>query len=188
VRTTARRLWHLATFYTRFTPAAAISVAEHDTTSPAGYSVIDAAAKLAKDAAKQVGWYFALYVKDTASGNRLVVVVARFGGGPVEEGLYSDGYGFGSQPELLKSVPLNLSDWVRTVAKARGWTPDTCPRVRERLRAPEPRTIKLGHAVSYGAVVAYQMRCPRHRSIALSFRRIATPVRPSDDFPWWSTN
>jgi hypothetical protein len=128
VRTTARRLWHVSTFYTRFTSAAAISVAQRSAISTSRYSVIDAAAKLARDTAKEVGWYFAFYVQDTASGNRIVVVVTRFGDGyPVEEGEYSGGYGFGSQPGLSTSVPLNLSDWVHTVAAARGWTPSNLP-------------------------------------------------------------
>src|SRR5207248_7996948 len=110
----------------RLTPEAAISIAQKDTIYTGRYTVLDAAAKLARDAARQVGWYFAFYVQDH-TGQRLVLVVSRDGGEPVEEGLYVDGYGFGAQPELQTTVPLNLSDWVRGIVQARGWTPSNAP-------------------------------------------------------------
>src|SRR5207244_2134356 len=78
VRATAQR-WHLGTLYTRYTPAAAIQVAEQDTISPSQYTVLGAAAKLARDGAQHVGWYFALYVQDT-TGKKLVLVVTGLGG------------------------------------------------------------------------------------------------------------
>ncbi len=128
VRATAGRRWGLHTLYTRFTGAAAISVAERDTISPGQYTVLDAAAKLARDSARLVAWYFAIYVQNR-SGERLVVVVSQYGGEPVEEGTYAGayGYGFGAQPDLQTSVPLNLSDWVRAVVKARNWSPSNFP-------------------------------------------------------------
>jgi hypothetical protein len=128
VRTTAKQRWGLRTFYTRFTAAVAISAAEQETGVPVKYTVIDAAAKLASDTARQVAWYFAIYVQDK-SGKRLVVVILAFGGGPVEEGTYAGDYdyGFGARPTPQTTVPLNLVDWVRAVAKARHWTPSNLP-------------------------------------------------------------
>jgi hypothetical protein len=126
VHATAGRFWHVPTLYTRLTPDAAISLVRPTTISSVRYTVLDAAAKLARDTAREVGWYFVFYVQDQ-SGQRLVLVVSRYGGEPVEEGLYTGGYGFGSQPEVQTGIPLNLSDWVRSVVRARGWTPSNAP-------------------------------------------------------------
>jgi hypothetical protein len=104
VRATAKRFWHLQTLYTRLTPEAAISIAQRDTIDTGTYTVLDAAAKLARDTARQAAWYFAFYVQ-TQTGQRLVLVVSAGGGEPVEEGVYVDGYGFGATPELQQTVP-----------------------------------------------------------------------------------
>jgi hypothetical protein len=124
VRTTARR-WQLRTLYTRLTPAAAIQLAEK-TVDSGQYTILGAAAKLARDSAQDVGWYFAIYAQN-AAGAKVVLTVVGLGGRPVQEGNYVDGYGFGAQPELQMSVPLNLTDWVRSVAKSRNWTPSNLP-------------------------------------------------------------
>jgi hypothetical protein len=81
---------------------------------------------LAQDGTQHVGWYFAVYAPN-ATDSKVVVVVTGLSGNPVQEGNHVDGYGFGGQPELETSVPLNLGDWVRTVAKASGWTPSNLP-------------------------------------------------------------
>jgi hypothetical protein len=120
VRTTARR-WHMATLYTRLTSAAAIKIAEQDVIESNQYTVLGAASKLAEDTGQRVGWYFAFYVQDVTTGARSVVAVTGYGGTSVEEGTYANGYGFGAQPQLQTSVPLNLSDWVHAVSASRHW-------------------------------------------------------------------
>jgi hypothetical protein len=116
------RRWHLATLYTRLTSTQAIEFAKTSIGLAPRYTIVDAAAKLARDTASSVGWYFVFYVT-TQDGRKLVLAVTGLGGRPAEEGEYTSGYGFGSQPQLQDSVPLNLSDWVRSVVKARGWQP-----------------------------------------------------------------
>jgi hypothetical protein len=123
VRVTARR-WHLPTLYTRFTQATAIQRIEQDRFYASAYTILGAAAKLARDGAQRVGRYFAIYAQDT-TGKKLVIVVTTLGGDPVQEGDFGD-YGFGST-ELQTSVPLNLSDWVRAVAKSGNWNPSNLP-------------------------------------------------------------
>jgi hypothetical protein len=122
VRATAAR-WRLRTLYTRYTPAAAIQVAEKDTIYSDHYKVLGAAAKLAVDTAQKAGWYFVFYANDLTTGANVVLAVTSFVGGPVEEGMYASGYGFGSQPQLQSSIPLNLSDWVRALVRAHRWHP-----------------------------------------------------------------
>jgi hypothetical protein len=124
VRATARR-WRLPTLYTRLTPDAAIQLVEKDTISRQ-YTILGAAAKLARDSAQHVGWYFAIYVQNS-SGTKLVFAVNGLGGGYVEEGNYAGGYGFGSTAQLETSVPLNLSDWIRAVANSNKWSPSNLP-------------------------------------------------------------
>jgi hypothetical protein len=125
VRATARR-WQLSALYTRLAPDAAIQLVEKDTISPSRYTILGAAAKLARDSAEHVGWYFAIYVQDR-SGTKLVFAVNGLGGGYVEEGDYAGGYGFGATPQLQTRVPLNISDWIRAVAKKNGWSPSNLP-------------------------------------------------------------
>jgi hypothetical protein len=124
VRATARR-WKLATLYTRLTPAAAIELTRESVSLELRpYTVLDAAAKLARDNARLRGWYFAYYVRAEDGKNRIMVVTG-LGDRPSEEGNYVSGYGFGSQSEVHETVPLYLSDWVGGIAKARGWRPST---------------------------------------------------------------
>ena len=115
------RRWKLATLYTRFTAAAAIASVRQDV-GLGTYTVLGSAARIAKDSAGSVAWYFVFYVQ-TADGSNLVLPVTGPDESPAVEGNYIDGYGFGSQPQLQQSVPLNLSDWIRGLASARGWHP-----------------------------------------------------------------
>jgi hypothetical protein len=122
VGTIARR-WQLSTLYTRLTRAQAIQFAKDSLGSTLRtYTILDAAGKLAKDTAPSTAWYFVFYVT-AQDGRRLVLAVTGLGSAPAEEGEYVGGYGFGSQPQLHDTVPLNLVDWVRVVTKARGWQP-----------------------------------------------------------------
>jgi hypothetical protein len=120
IRATAERRWGVQTLYTRFTTTTAIAAVEGLTGLSRDYTVLDAAAKLVLDTARDVGWSFAIYVQDR-SGNRLVIA---FSAG---EGTYVTGYGLSVEPAPQTTVPLNLVDWVRAVAKARNWTPSNLP-------------------------------------------------------------
>lgn len=129
VRARATR-WGLRTLYTRFTPAAAIEAVKESNPyeETAGlalseYTIVDAAARLATDTADTQAWYFAFYVQPPSGDRRVLAVTGLGGSGPANEGLYSSGYGFGATPQVFERIPLNLLDWVRAVAKARGWQP-----------------------------------------------------------------
>ena len=113
------RRFNLTSLYTRFTAAAAIASVGKNVGIDS-YTVIDAAARVAQDTPTKVGWYFIFYVQNT-DGTKSVLPVVGLSGNPVQEGQYVDGYGFGGQPSRQTTVPLNLSDWVHAVAKARGW-------------------------------------------------------------------
>ena len=120
VKATVAR-WGLSTLYTRLSTQAAIELVQKKTVGlNSGYTVLDAAAKLARDTARSVAWYFVLYVQ-RADGTKLVLPVTS-GSGPLEEGNFIDGYGFGST-SVQQTVPANLTDWIRSIARARGWTP-----------------------------------------------------------------
>lgn len=117
------RRWRLRTLYTRLTPAAAVGLARESlATKLRGYTVLDGAAKLARDSARSTAWYFVYYAR-TGDGRNVVLAVDGYGGRPVEERSYAAGYGFGLEPQLHDTVPLPLRKWVQSVATRRGWQP-----------------------------------------------------------------
>jgi hypothetical protein len=153
VREKARR-WGVRTLYTRFTPVPAIKFARESLDFELReYTVLDAAAKLAKDTAASVGWYFALHVQ-ASDGRRLVLAVTGLGLAPAQEGKYTSGYGFGAQPRLHEAVPLILADWIGATAKARGWQTSgpTPPNPPPPSPSPPPPSPGPNCAASYPTV------------------------------------
>ncbi|MBC7325923.1 MAG: hypothetical protein H5U00_08715 [Clostridia bacterium] len=77
-------------------------------------------AELIEDNALTQQWRFAFYVQ-RKDGSKAVLVVGGLGTAGAEEGDYTDGYGFGNATEAYWEIPLHLADWVRLLAKNRGW-------------------------------------------------------------------
>jgi len=116
--------WGLTTLYTRLTPEIAIEQvkkSEDVRYALQDVEVLDAVAKLVEDNAEAQQWCFAFYVQ-RKDGSRAVLVV---GGGlgtiGAKEGNYINEYGFGDATKAYWEIPLNLTDWVRSVVKDRYW-------------------------------------------------------------------
>jgi hypothetical protein len=115
--------WGLSTYYTRLTPDEALSrVKKSDSVRYAlqDVKVIDGVAELVEDNSIFQAWRFAFYVLRT-DGNYALLVADGLGGKGAEEGNYVSEYGFGNATESYWEIPLHLVDWVRSLAKSRGW-------------------------------------------------------------------
>ncbi len=115
--------WGLNTYYTRLTPDEALSrVKESDSVRYAlqDVKVIDGVAELVEDSAVSQSWRFAFYVL-RVNGDYAVLAVEGDGGKGAGEGNYISEYGFGNATESYWEIPLHLVDWVRSLAKNRGW-------------------------------------------------------------------
>lgn len=113
------RGWGLQHLYTRFTSDEALARSggnEYIRSILPGAKVVDAVAELVEDRPGSITWRFAFY-SQRADGQYEVLVMDG-----AREGNYFGGqYGFGSTGTWQREIPLHLVDWVRRLAKDRGW-------------------------------------------------------------------
>ena len=124
VKVTAGKVWGLTTFYVRLGPAEAVERVKKSSSVASvlhGTRVIDAIAEVVDDSATSRRWRFAFYLEKT-DRRRAILIVDGFGSKGVDEGRYTDGYGFGNAAKASWDIPLTLSDWVQGLVVSRGWT------------------------------------------------------------------
>lgn len=121
--------WQLEHLYARLTPQDALErVKQTDSVRRAlqEVKIQDSVADLLEDTALGVSWRFAFYIT-RKDARQAVLVVEGLGEKGVKEGSYGSGedyersYGFGNAAKALWDVPLHQLDWVRQLAKERGW-------------------------------------------------------------------